>query len=114
MSETQNTLVWSVAIYLVDRKYGGPEEGGWWYDAGKRVDSDLEGVPGKSIDRLTGSYPESDVALYRMNELQKLLDNTINVGRRDIGSVLSTGQYRAQIFEGLAPERFPTTRPHYE
>ena len=23
-----------VNIYLVNRSYGGPEEGGWWYDHG--------------------------------------------------------------------------------
>lgn len=25
---------WSVAVYEVDRAYGGPEEGGWCYDCG--------------------------------------------------------------------------------
>ncbi len=24
-------------VYLIDRAYGGPEEGGWWYDTGERV-----------------------------------------------------------------------------
>ena len=28
----------SVAIYSMDRAYGGPEEGGWYYDVGHRVD----------------------------------------------------------------------------
>lgn len=23
-----------VALYRIDRAYGGPEEGGWWYDTG--------------------------------------------------------------------------------
>ena len=23
-----------VATYAIDRAYGGPEEGGWWYDTG--------------------------------------------------------------------------------
>ena len=23
-----------VAFYEIDRRYGGPEEGGWWYDCG--------------------------------------------------------------------------------
>ena len=23
---------WSVAVYSVDSQYGGPEEGGWWYE----------------------------------------------------------------------------------
>lgn len=28
----------SVAVYLKGRSYGGPEEGGWWYDTGERYD----------------------------------------------------------------------------
>ena len=30
---------YTVAIFFVDRAYGGPEEGGWWYDFGE-PDSD--------------------------------------------------------------------------
>lgn len=29
---------WSVAVYETDRAYGGPEEGGWWYDCGHMID----------------------------------------------------------------------------
>ena len=29
---------WSVGVYETDRAYGGPEEGGWWYDCGNMVD----------------------------------------------------------------------------
>lgn len=29
---------WSIGVYEVGRQYGGPEEGGWWYDAGDLVD----------------------------------------------------------------------------
>lgn len=28
----------SVAIYEVSRAYGGPEEGGWYFDSGQRID----------------------------------------------------------------------------
>lgn len=31
----------SVALYEVSRAYGGPEEGGWYYDAGHRLDATL-------------------------------------------------------------------------
>ena len=30
---------WYVNIYKVDRAYGGPEEGGWYYDVGELVES---------------------------------------------------------------------------
>ena len=26
--------LWHVTVYKIDRAYGGPEEGGWWYDYG--------------------------------------------------------------------------------
>ena len=26
---------YTVAIFFVDRAYGGPEEGGWWFDTGE-------------------------------------------------------------------------------
>ena len=29
------TAWWSVALYAISRAYGGPEEGGWWYDTGE-------------------------------------------------------------------------------
>lgn len=29
---------WSVGVYETDRSYGGPEEGGWWYDTGSLTD----------------------------------------------------------------------------
>lgn len=29
---------WCVAVYETDRAYGGPEEGGWWYDCGVLVE----------------------------------------------------------------------------
>jgi DNA-directed RNA polymerase subunit RPC12/RpoP len=32
--EQRRAEYWSVAVYAVDRAYGGPEEGGWWYDCG--------------------------------------------------------------------------------
>jgi len=31
------TQQWFVGVYEVGRCYGGPEEGGWWYDTGKIV-----------------------------------------------------------------------------
>ena len=30
-----------IALYEIDRAYGGGEEGGWWFDTGELVDSVL-------------------------------------------------------------------------
>lgn len=31
----------SIAVYGIDRAYGGPEEGGWYFDQGSRYDSTI-------------------------------------------------------------------------
>lgn len=116
---------WTVAIYLVDLAYGGPEEGGWWYGCGERVDHALEGVnPNSLLTVLTG-----EGTIYKDNEdqtageqeahayaalLQNQLDATVNRGRRDINSVLSEGRYQAIAHPGHPPHHFPERRPHYE
>lgn len=97
--------VFSVAAYLVDMAYGGPEEGGWWYEAGEPVvDSDLP---------LPAFFTDREEARLAVQTMQKTLDATVNVGRRPIGSVLSEGRYRARMEAGL-PKPFPETLPHYE
>ena len=101
---------YTVAVYLEDRAYGGPEEGGWYYTCGERRDNPEE----------TGCVPAifraSDEALaieccYQTNQR---LNATLNKGRREISSVLSEGRYVARVCEGYPEERFPLVRPHYE
>jgi hypothetical protein len=102
---------WWVGLYLVDRDYGGPEEGGWWYDYGVHV--------------LANEYPEGfaprafaikDRAAARAycDEIQAAAD-PMNEGRREIGSVLSTGRYEAKMLDGdTLPLRWPEQRPTYD
>lgn len=90
-----------VAIYLCDRAYGGPEEGGWWFDTGELI----------RVHRVFGS---ADAAQRRCERLNRRLDATINRGRRPISSVLSDGQYRAEVRENFVPRHYPERRPHYE
>lgn len=120
---------WTVAIYLCDRAYGGAEEGGWWYDTGVRVDDVLEGVNPNALltvftgqgtvyrDKGTGdefkSAAEQEAYAYAA-QLQTLLDVTVNVGRREISSVLSTGRYYAEAHPGYPPSHYPAQTPHYE
>lgn len=102
---------WTVAIYLVDRAYGGPEEGGWWYDFGERVDTPLEGVPNTM---LLFVLPTEAAARAFAEFLQTKLDAGPNAGRREISSVLSEGRYYAYVYNGHPPARWPEERPHYE
>lgn len=105
---------WTVAIYLVDQAYGGPEEGGWWYQTGERVDHALDGFnPNLLLTVFHGDRAE-DQAVYFSGAIQKLLDAGPNAGRRDISSVLSTGRYQAQVHNGHPPQHYPERRPHYE
>lgn len=95
---------WCVCLYLVDRAYGGPEEGGWWYTYGQPViERDLPLPSWHATER------EAFIAREAMEERCKEL----NKGRREISSVLSEGRYQACICEGQ-PQPFPARRPHYE
>lgn len=116
---------WTVAIYLVDRAYGGPEEGGWWYTTGERVDHLIEGVnPNSLLTVLTGKgtiYKDNDEQTAAEQEahayaalLQDQLTATVNRGRRDLNSVISDGIYCAEAHPGHPPAFYPATRPHYE
>jgi len=102
---------WTLAIYLVDKAYGGPEEGGWWYEHGTRQDHPLEGVAPMFVLKVWSNEEAADAAC---SYLQKLLNETVNVGRPEIDSVLSTGRYYAEVHNGHPPAYWPEKRPHYE
>ena len=97
--------VYCVGTYLVDLAYGGPEEGGWWYQCGQLIiDGDIP-LPYYSTDK--------EDALSHKNKMIKELEE-FNKGRRPISSVLSEGKYEAIIFEERLPEGFPEKIPYYE
>jgi hypothetical protein len=104
---------YSVAIYLVDRAYGGPEEGDWYYDCGVIVTEVLDGIPVPEMVRLFAA-DQLDAAHVWSGVLQAKLDTTVNVGRPSIGSVLSQGRYKAKVEDGLPRHHWPEVQPHYE
>lgn len=90
-----------LAFYEVDRAYGGPEEGGWWYDTGR-----LE----RPFRIVTGESRAIKLAA-RANTLLEQLQRT----KRCIGSVAyQGGRHRVLPFENAAPHQFPETAPRYE
>lgn len=101
ITEAESHQPFVVAVYLVDRAYGGPEEGGWWYDCGERV-------------RIMGVFKNEARARDKCRRINRLLHATLNDGRRDINSVLSEGMYSAKIHRGDSPKYWPAQRPHYE
>lgn len=102
---------YTIAVYLEDRKYGGPEEGGWWYDAGERRDDPEETGCVPAVFRNT----DEAQAIACRELTQARLDATVNKERRsDTGSVLSEGKYVAILCEGYPEPHYPAVRPHYE
>jgi len=87
-----------VNTYLVDRAYGGSEEGGWWYDCGEPIDS-----------RLCDSYEE----MQKVKEEMEARCARDNKGRRPLCSVLSSGVYQVHTEDHFA-EFYPQRRPYYE
>ena len=90
-----------VAVYMVDRAYGGHEEGGWWFDYGELV-------------RTMRVFTNEEKAVSYCRRMNDLLHITLNKGRREISSVLSEGQYAAEIWDNHAPKYYPDCKPHYE
>ena len=92
-----------VAIYLEDMRYGGPEEGGWYYNVGVLV----RVVKGFNSEQTAIAYCR------RMNDKLKSRQFGPNRNRREMSSVLSEGEYWAQVHENEAPKWYPDSKPHY-
>lgn len=87
-----------VNVYLVDRAYGGPEEGGWWYGCGELVQS--IGVPARKAKRC-------------QERVQKVLDKWNSERRSNINSVLSEGRFELSVDSDRGVS-YPQYRPYYE
>ncbi len=89
-----------VNVYLTDRAYGGPEEGGWWYDYGEAYSS--EQFIGDEI------FAAKILAVAR-----EWCEEENRHRRSDTNSVLSQGCYVARI-ECHPAQDYPAEKPHYE
>lgn len=83
-----------VNVWCVWRQYGGPEEGGWWYDRGECV---------KTV--VCSTRPQARVV---RNEL--LVDYPLSDDRF---RGLNGSDYKITI-DDQRGTHFPKTRPHYE
>lgn len=90
------TQQWFVGVYLVDRVYGGPEEGGWWFDAGELVQQTA-----------VNSLDEAE-------ELRERLRSGEFPATGRASSVLGGDDFRIAV--GIEPHDtfFPKEVPHYE
>jgi len=89
-----------IALYEIGRAYGGPEEGGWFFDTGELV-------------RLLALAPTEERARALAERANRLLDR-LQRRRRQVDSVLYVGgRYTAIVYEWIAPPAFPEVRPLY-
>ena len=86
--------------YLANRAYGGPEEGGWWYDTGRFV-------------ACHGAFGTVDEATAARDAKANWLAGPPAGPARPGSSVLCTGWPVLRI-EPHAGRDFPATRPRYE
>ena len=100
--ERTSRVLLSVALYQEDQQYGGPEEGGWWYDAGEL------------LHRPARYFRNEDAAYAYARRFNDLLHHYVNRHRPSYSSVLSEGRVVAMVHEGHPPAYYPATRPHYE
>jgi len=83
-----------VNVYATDRHYGGPEEGGWWYDCGEPVASTPYLTRAAARDALVVAQAQFPYT-----------------GKRN--SVLGGEDWSCHISREFAVA-YPTTRPRYE
>jgi hypothetical protein len=92
-----------VALYRVDRAYGGPEEGGWWFDTGELL----------RIVRVVKDREKAYAIARRYNDFMRSFRKRYRVPEPD--SVICTGVVEARVFSSNeVPTHFPQVTPQYE
>lgn len=105
---TMEPPYWYVAVYLEDRAYGGPEEGGWYYDTGE-LQEFIDPQGDKVYNAMFNHRPDAEYFAARLRDLPEFT----NEGRPNIGSVNSIGQYRIVVNE-TPMQNYPEHKPHYD
>lgn len=102
-AEVITPAFYTVTLCMIDRCYGGPEEGGWYYDHPTPL-------TGKDHAAHIRVFTSEEEALAYARTFEPMIAN-LNRGRRPLWSVMSSGVYGVHVFEGF-PSAPP--RPHYE
>lgn len=113
-----------VAIYEVERCYGGPEEGGWWYDRGTVLDCwKLNRSETRKVKRAPGYYttPMDRLKPGIMRRFERYATKHYGMIKPDPKRPSWRGRY--SVIGGpdieirvmnRVPDNFPAERPHYE
>jgi hypothetical protein len=90
-----------VGIYHIERLYGGPEEGGWWYNQRTLV-SKVKAFDPEKVDAF-------------VERAQQCLDTWHPDNHISLGSTSCECHYRVQCFDNELPHKCsPEHKPHYE
>lgn len=90
-----------LAFYELDRAYGGPEEGEWWYNTGRLV-------------RVFRVFKNEDMAYAAARRANRLLDH-LQRHHRPVGSIIyNGGRHTVDVHVDFAPATYPEERPRYE
>ena len=93
-------ITYHLNLYEVGMAYGGPEEGGWWYDFGLFAEC-------------LGTYPTPQAAEEARDELADHLDE-LREGRFEPSDSRSWNNWPVLYIETHPGERFPKERPRYQ
>jgi hypothetical protein len=104
MSKLKRVKPVYINVYDIERVYGGPEEGGWWYNTGDPVLS-------VRLDPKNG-YESREELLRRARVIERWLKHTYPTTNRRF-SVLGGEDYDIEI-EDHTGRYFPQRRPRYE
>jgi hypothetical protein len=99
MNQNQTELKYFIHKHEVELAYGGPEEGGWWYNIGTPVE-----------DWIPEGFATEDEAYERCHELN---EQEHERRQREEDSYRST-HYSYSVHETTVMRPFPETRPRYE
>lgn len=98
---------WWVWLAYEAQEYGGPEEGGWWYDTTTPARDDVHYCAIPCRDKAQ--------ALRKMRALRHIIElRGYNHGKRKPWSAASRGDWLTAEYASRRPHTTPTRRPHYE
>jgi hypothetical protein len=96
-----NRTRYFAGFYRVDMAYGGPEEGGWYYDVGQ-------------LERPLKVFPSEEAAYEFANRANRLLDH-LQRHKRPVSSAAYDGdRHYVEVYPDALPAYYPTETPHYE
>lgn len=98
MGLTPPNLNYWVNIYELDRNYGGPEEGGWWFNSGK-------------LEKSIPCGKDREVAELVRDTFRKVFTSEANP---PLTSMIYNGGAYDVVIETHEGRNWPEERPHYE